>query len=114
MKEIYQYLKSENDELRLQVSALTEALETQKRENQPYIKDLERREQTYREALEQILLLFKYGQFSEGLPESLTIPISRVINDRNICLLVNPEVRGLSIYITSVNATGGDKPEQEQ
>lgn len=108
------HVRSENKELKLQVSALTQALETQKRENQPYIKELERREQTYREALEKILLLFQYGQFSEGLPESLTIPVSRIINDRNICLVVNPKMCGLSIYINSLDATGGDKPEQEQ
>jgi hypothetical protein len=37
------YKLGENEELKRQVSALTQALETQNRENQPYIKELEKR-----------------------------------------------------------------------
>lgn len=35
--------QAENDELKKQVAALTQALETQNRENQPYIRDLKKK-----------------------------------------------------------------------
>lgn len=45
-------LAAENEELKKQVAALTQALETQNRENQPYIKKLEAENIKYKGLLE--------------------------------------------------------------
>lgn len=44
-------LQAENDELKKQVAALTQALETQNRENQPYIKELEAKNTHFKDLL---------------------------------------------------------------
>jgi len=81
-------LQAENEELKKQVAALTQALETQNRENQPYIEELEA-------AHSNALNLLARVQLNGKVPEGLWDDIHKFIS------------------IKTINATGGDKPEQE-
>jgi len=82
-------LQAENDELKKQVSALTQALETQKRENQPYIKELE-------DQRDKAFLLLKQCAAWAGF---------------NYTYMIRSKVAS---FLKTENATGGDKPEQKQ
>jgi hypothetical protein len=76
-------LQAENAELKLQVTALTQALETQKRENQPYIKELET-------SLERAKKLLNRAN-SVSLPECLQDDIEQFIISLTTAGGVNPE-----------------------
>lgn len=80
---------AENEELKKQVSALTQALDTQNRDNQPYIKELEDR-------LRQSTHIINWAT-------------SLVPDDAQ-----NWHAQASGFLNSKSNATGGDKPEQEQ
>lgn len=93
IRKAYEMVDAENAELRLQVSALTQVLETQNRENQPYIKELE---EIVKNGLQVFQDIVHQDEFRlEGICE-------QTINEAK-----------LLIYLIK-KATGGDKPEQEQ
>ncbi|SHN45897.1 hypothetical protein [Chitinophaga sp. CF418] len=106
-------LQAENEELKKQVAALTQALETEKRENQPYIKQLKLEADTYRIVIEQILLEMEYGQFVRQLPPQFMQEVAKIVNDRNIRLVVCAQTRGLSVYINCETAPAPE-PGKEQ
>ncbi len=81
-------LEAENEELKKQVSALTQALETQNRDNQPYIKELEAQRDKAVALLKQCAVWAGYSY-------------TYLIRTR------------VSSFLRKLTATGGDKPEQE-
>jgi hypothetical protein len=76
-------MAAENAELKLQVEALTQALETQKRENQPYLKALERQ-------ITEMGILLKRC-LNGKLPESLHDDVSDYLSTINTAGGANPE-----------------------
>lgn len=70
-------LAAENEELRKQVSALTQALETQNRENQPYIKELEAAHSNAHNLLVRV-------QLNGKLPEGLWDDIDKFLSIKTI------------------------------
>jgi 2-succinyl-5-enolpyruvyl-6-hydroxy-3-cyclohexene-1-carboxylate synthase len=110
---INEQLQAERDELKLQVEALTEAQETQKRENQPYIKELKHEADTYRRVIEQILLEMEYGTSHDNIPPALFTNVARTLSDNDICIISNPVIRAIGIYRNKETAAGGVNPESK-
>lgn len=103
---------AENEELKLQLAALTQALETQKRENQPYIKELKRESDTYRIVIEKILLEMEYGTSHHRIPPELFTNVAKILCENDICIGHNTVIPAIGIYIYKQNAAGGVNPER--
>lgn len=102
------FASAENAELRLQVSALTQALETQKRENQPYIKELEDKRDFYKENYEYMRRM--YSPVGDALHNSVAL-LKRALNTSGLPEGLHDDI---SNFISNLkDATGSDKPEQE-
>lgn len=139
---INEQLQAENAELKIQVNALTQALETQKRENQPYIKELESKLVSAELIIEAVVIN------NEANPDGITPDIiekardfiagskdikrptnyfecrvchqkSAIITDYAQYEIIGTSTTysctmcGKQYTILATKATGGDKPEQE-
>lgn len=110
---INEQLQAERDELHIQVSALTQALETQKRENQPYIKEMEARNEQFKQLLLYSKeLFFRIMAFPEP-DKTVHSDIYHFIWNELEELFPSPAKPLSDLSENDLNATGGDKPEQE-
>ena len=100
--------QSENEELKKQVSALTQALETQSRENHPYIRELEDKRDFYKENYEYMQRM--YSPVGDALHKAVPL-LKRAVNAKGLPEGLHDDI---SDFLSNLkNAPGGDKPEQE-